>query len=212
MEKETENIIKNKCGPNFGDMTPIMTDSLPILAGTTVCISEVVAKKMMELAKKTHKNDSEYTFVLVGMTRGTWTLIKGIHEDNPEEKIQRRRAEHSQSEVYYIDCIARGNGGEWDSVFICHTHPDKGQWYSNFSLGDIDAMIKNYKNNPQFRNANIAYGMLTGDNKFIAAFYDPEYKSIYRFHNILVNRGKKNIATWKDFVRLGRMPDGDDAR
>lgn len=198
MEDETKKIINNNrtiMGPNFGDMTPIMTDSFPILPKTTIIISEAVAKRMIELAKKTHENDSEYTFVLIGISKKGWTLINGIHEDNPREKIQRRRAEYSSSEVKCIDIIARGNGGEYNSVFICHTHPDKGKWYSNFSLGDIDGMIKDYKINPHFKNKNIAYGMLTGDKKFITAFYDPKHEYIFRFQNILVKK--------KKYVNLG---------
>ena len=213
MELETKNIINNKrtiMGPDFGEMTPIMTDSLPVVPGTYIVIDEAVAKKMIDLAKKTHEKGCEYTFVLIGVTKGGWTLIKGIHENNSEEKLQSTSAEHSPSEIYFIDTIARGNGGDYNTVFICHTHPDKGLWYSNFSLKDIDGMIKDYKMNPHFKNRDIAYGMLTGDKKFIVAFYDPNYKSIYRFPNIIVAKDEKHLALWKDFAKLGKIPNNYD--
>lgn len=207
MENETERIIeKNKCIQTErigidGENTPIIQSCLPKAPNSIIIISDKVANKMIKLAKDTHNRDSEFGFVLLGnVLKGNGIVIKAIYEDNPESNIQRRRMEYSRPTQNLIGEVARGKT-QFDTLIICHTHPDKGMWYSNFSLGDINGMIKDYKNNAHFQGKDIAYGMLTGDGKFITAFYDPNKENIYKFGRIVVgNQQTRKVIEWNEYA------------
>ena len=169
----------------------------------------------MGLRKKTHEKDSEYTFVLMGITRKGLIYIKSIYEDNPESSVQKRRCEYSPKTLNMIDAVwdqsERRERGDFDTLFICHTHPDRGFWYANFSLGDLNGMIKDYKRNLRFQGKDIAYGMLTGDGKFITAFYDPKLGNIFRLTSPRVSKYGK-MTSWDEFVRTGRVIPEDEPR
>ena len=72
-------------------------------------------------------------------------------------------------------------------------------------------MIKDYKRNLRFQGKDIAYGILTGDRKFITAFYDPESGNIFRLASPIVSKDGK-MTSWDEFVRTGRVIPEDEPR
>ena len=110
--------------------------------------------------------------------------------------IQSRAATFDNEMLRYINYVAAENS-QFNTLFICHTHPAKGNYYMNFSLGDLDGTVALHEDNPQFKIGNYGQGILTGDGQVFFAFYDPKTVKVYQFKKYIVNlQGFPNLSNY----------------
>ena len=202
MEKETIAYInsnpklKNYLSKHqFGRMSPVNHELLQDISDYSIFIDEQIMPRIMELANRTHNNDCEYTFLLGGDTTNNNIELKIFLEHNTD--IKNRRAIYDEVTRSRIGSLLEQNL----SVFIGHTHPDSGKYYDNFSLGDIDGMCSDYKNNAHFKGKDVAYAMLTGDRHLKVGFYDSNYNSFYKISRIYIRTKDNQIIDFDTYVR-----------
>lgn len=193
---------------DYGDMSPVDKNLLPSAPKSAIILDKVIADRLVELAKRTQDNDSEYTFILCGNVhrvgenkneKTNFVKITGFYEHNFD--IHRRVAHFDAETTKIVDTLASGKT-QFDSFFVCHTHPAKGYYYDNFSLGDLDGTISLYENNPQFKIDDFGQAILTGDGQMLFAFYDPKSKCIYKFEKTLVNLSKDSCIDISRYITM----------
>ena len=174
-----------------GINSPIDKHLIPYAINSGIVFEANVADRLYELSQKTQSTDREYSFILLGnivknknggVSNGV--NVKGFfeHNVNPQSRV----ATFDDEILRYANYVTEGKS-TFDTLFICHTHPAKGNYYMNFSLGDLDGAVALHEDNPQFKIDNYGDGILTGDGKVFFAFYDPQTIMLYQFKKYIVN-------------------------
>jgi|GEM_PF-6729975 len=214
LSEGTKKVINNTPGLNLyisnhffgvdGINSPIDKNLLPTASQSGIVFSEGVAKKLFDLAKITQDTDCEYSFILLGNlvlkkdgTKGNGAYIEAFYSHN--SNINSRSAEFDAENIRLVDMVSK-KMTKYDVMFVCHTHPAKGKYYMNFSLGDLDGIVRLYEENKQFLIEDFGEGILTGDRQPLFAFYDPTREKVYKFEKYFVKSGNA-LFTFDGFMK-----------
>lgn len=129
-------------------------------------------------------------------TKGNGAYIEAFYSHN--SNINSRSAEFDAENVRLVDIVSKKRT-KYDVMFVCHTHPAKGEYYMNFSLGDLDGIVRLYEENQQFLIEDFGEGILTGDRQPLFAFYDPTREKVYKFEKYLV-KSADTLFTFDGFM------------
>ncbi len=212
MLEETKRVINNN--PRLRDYinnhyfgqnglnSPVDRNLMPTAPASEIVFDENTARNLFKLAKKTHDQNCEYSFILIGYKDKSKTnraYIKGFFEHN--SNVYSRKAAFDSENLRLVDLVTQKKSS-YDVMFVCHTHPDRGAYYMNFSLGDLDGVVSLYEDNKNyFLIDDYGEGILTGDGQVLFAFYDPRTKNVYKFGKYLVNPKNTNLVVpFDDFM------------
>ena len=196
-----EGYINNHYYGINGINSPIDKNLIPYAINSGIVFEANVADRLYELSQKTQSEDCEYSFILLGniVINKNGGVSNGVHivgffEHNMN--IQSRVATFDNEMLKYINYVTEGKS-KFNTLFICHTHPAKGNYYMNFSLGDLDGTVALHEDNPQFKIDNYGQGILTGDGQVFFVFYDPKTVKVYQFKKYIVNLpGFPNLSNY----------------
>lgn len=186
-----------------GINSPIDKNLIPTASKSGIVFSEAVARNLFNIAEITQNTDCEYSFILLGNvilkkdgTRGNGAYIEAFFSHN--SNINSRSAGFDAENIKLVDMVSK-KSTKYDVMFVCHTHPAKGKYYMNFSLGDLDGIVRLYEDNPQFLIKDFGEGILTGDRQPLFAFYDSAGEMVYKFEKYLV-KSANNLYTFDGFM------------
>jgi len=184
-------IIQNDC--NYGRNTPVPNEFLNTLIDNEVIMSFQVFSVLFDLAEKTKRTNCEHTFILFATNmRGNKCVINEMFTSNT--MVDPNYYSLNAKSIEYLNRKGEEvRNGEYPpkttAVFIGHTHPARGKWYDNFSVGDLSAYSDGVWGNPVYVKREIestAGCMLTSDGIMRMVFYNPDNGKFCKFTNINV--------------------------
>lgn len=159
---------------------PVRNSLLGIVPQGKVFLSDAVAEFLFAVDDASKEAGHEIPFLLFGKTQGQNVIIDNYVSSGVSERTEAR---FSELNSYLQDFISKSNKDGTDVVVHGHSHPKTGNYYTNFSLGDMKAYMQFRKDNRVFDNNNICLiSCLVADGNFNFLFYDGN--DYYKFNDV----------------------------
>lgn len=159
---------------------PVRNSLLGIVPQGKVFLSDEVAEFLFAVDDASKEAGHEIPFLLFGKTQGQNVIIDNYVSSGISERTEAR---FSELNSYLQDFISKSNKDGTDVVVHGHSHPKTGNYYTNFSLGDMKAYMQFRKDNRVFDNNNICLiSCLVADGNFNFLFYDGN--DYYKFNDV----------------------------
>lgn len=159
---------------------PVRNSLLGIVPQGKVFLSDAVAEFLFAVDDASKEAGHEIPFLLFGKTQGQNVIIDNYVSSGVSERTEAR---FSELNSYLQDFISKSNKDGTDVVVHGHSHPKTGNYYTNFSLGDMKAYMQFRKDNRVFDNNNICLiSCLVADGNFNFLYYDGN--DYYKFNDV----------------------------
>ena len=159
---------------------PVRNSLLGIVPQGKIFLSDEVAEFLFAVDDASKEAGHEIPFLLFGKTQGQNVIIDNYVSSGVSERTEAR---FSELNPYLQDFISKSNKDGTDVVVHGHSHPKTGNYYTNFSLGDMKAYMQFRKDNRVFDNNNICLiSCLVADGNFNFLFYDGN--DYYKFNDV----------------------------
>lgn len=183
---------------NYGycdEETPINKDIINDMPKAKIILTREVYNWLLAIQEATLSSDKEFPFLLYGYEREKNQIE--FSDIMPFSSNRQSRVAVFDSNMQQ-DLQNKINANKNRNFVVCHghSHPLKGNFYENFSLGDFMAYMEMNESNGVFKNKEVELtGCVvtpSGDINFV--YYDNHVKNFYRFTNVYV-REKDNTFT-----------------
>lgn len=172
---------------NYGENTPINSDTITDMPNATIILSEKVYGSLQAIQDVTNEERREVPFFLYG--RETANNVIEFDDFFTNSNRDNRQSTEAVFDQVMIDDLERRVNNNLNTDFVVchgHSHPAISEFYQNFSLGDFASYIEMNQNNSVFRNKQVELTSClvtsTGDINFL--FYDNISENFYRFTNV----------------------------
>ena len=172
---------------NYGENTPINSDTITNMPSATIILSENVYGSLQAIQDVTNEEKKEVPFFLYGRETAN-NVIEFDDFFTNSNRNNRQSTEAVFNQVMIDDLERRVNINLNTDFVVCHghSHPSISEFHQNFSLGDFASYIEMNQNNSVFRNKQVELTSClvtsTGDINFL--FYDNISENFYRFTNV----------------------------
>lgn len=201
IERQNPNIKDYINKHDFGRMTPIPTIFMAQDNVTRVCMSKSVATQLLYIAQQQNLTDTEQSYFIHGYESGDGKLIVLDKLYFSNKGLQQYHQNISDDMLTYLSNYATVAEqtplihNKYKRVFIVgHTHPVKGSYYMNPSLGDLDQCFTGIKGSNLFdsHGIDVATCMLTGDGQLVMFYYQGGY--FFKINNVYVKEKEEYIT------------------
>ena len=210
---------RERISVHAGDNSVINNALLPRMPNPfCVIITENVYNVLDVVGDVTNTDGFEIPFVLTGYfdKENKQVIIDdGLVQHNSESGRLEAIATH-ELEKYATDFVRSAKTAENKVIAFGHTHPQVGNYYLNFSWGDVSGYIDTHEQNRDFfnnHNLSMLACLLTGGN-FNFLFCNNE--DTYRFDNVFVQRNNGDLeklpAFGPDVVNINNRYNGNIGR
>lgn len=172
---------------NYGENTPINSDTITNMPSATIILSEKVYGSLQAIQDVTNEERREVPFFLYGRETAN-NVIEFDDFFTNSNRNNRQSTEAVFNQVMIDDLERRVNINLNTDFVVCHghSHPSISEFHQNFSLGNFASYIEMNQNNSVFRNKQVELTSClvtsTGDINFL--FYDNVSDNFYRFTNV----------------------------
>lgn len=176
----------------FGDMSPINSDLLPsVQQGGAVVVSRNVQMQLKKIQEFTTREKKEVPFLLYGKKDGGLVYFDKIFMDFTKSRSM--EADFSRLESNLLDFIGKSKKDGTDIVAHGHSHPEIGDFYKYFSLGDMEGYKSMLYDNEVFNSGKIRLCscLLTGGDYNFLSFDGNDY---YKFNDVFVQEEDGEIS------------------
>lgn len=176
------------------EMTPINSDIINDMPNALIILSEKVYGALQGFKDVTNYLGQEIPFFLYGKEISN-NVIE--FDDYYTSSDDRQQTEANYNQNMKNDLQSKIDENYNNNFVACHghSHPDKGDFHQNFSLGDFATYIQMNQENYVFRNRQAeligCVVTITGDINFV--FYDNVSNNFYRFTNVYVKDKNNNL-------------------
>ncbi len=190
VSKNPQAMLKNH---NYGEMTPIDSSGFSEIFGSQVILTNEVFEFLSAVQEVTSLEEKEFPFFLYGKEIDENIIL---FDDYYSQSSERTTTTANFSTAMIDDLTEKI---KQPGIIVCHghSHPEKGSFYQDFSLGDLTSYLQMTENKPFKQREAFLLGGLVADNQLKFLFYDQDANEFYRFANILVRDkqgGLKNGA------------------
>ena len=198
--------MRQRIMKDYGENSPVDNKLLPhVSKNIAVVLPEEVYKTLDMIADITNTHSFEVPFLLFGKYdyENNLFVFDDIEADKSvgDNQYEANASEYLEQKLGdFVRSVRRGDG---HVIAHGHSHPPVGGYYTNFSIGDMDAYIKMLKN-PGLKNITMICGCLLTGGNFNFVLCNSNGSDIYRIDNVFVE--KKN----GDYERLSAF--GPDIR
>lgn len=175
----------------LGEHSPIDSNRLPNMPrGSAVIIADNVQDIMRLIQEITTKSKKEIPFILYGKNEGKIVFFDQI--DVELDELSGIEADFSGLMPKLQDFINKSKKDGNDIVAHGHSHPEVGQYYNSFSLGDMNAYKSMRFDNDVFnsKKVELCSCLLTGGNVNFLFFDGNDY---YKFNDVFVQNAEGDI-------------------
>lgn len=195
-------ILKGKEAWIYGldsENAPIANRNLLVMPrGSAVILSAEVSELLELIDKKTKAEGKEIPFFLYGKTKGQTVIIDDIDADI--DNLQDTEAVFSPELVTSLEQFVHKSKKDGSDIIVHgHTHPKIGNYFKNFSYGDMSAYVHLKEQLPVFKNSQIEVcSCLIVDGNYNFLFYNGE--NFYRFENVFAEHenGLRRLPCYTD--------------
>ena len=172
---------------NYGQMTPINNALLNNMPNGVIILSTAVYEKLTDIQYVTTESRKEVPFFLYGKETGNNQIV---FDELQLQAVSEQETSVSYGEgmIRYLDKKIKENPSGEVIVGKGHSHPPIGEFFENFSIGDLAGDIQFTEGNKVFSSgmAETVSCVVTpsGDINFV--YYDRNAQNFYRFTNVYV--------------------------
>lgn len=172
---------------NYGDMTPVNNALINNMPGGVIVLTDSVYQMLTDIQYLTVTGKKEFPFFLYGKETGDNQIVfDQFFTQSPS--VQETSASYGSQMV--TDLTKKISEKPSDKLVVGkgHSHPPIGDFYENFSVGDLAGDIQFTESNRVFSDgmAETVSCVVTpsGDINFV--YYDRNVQNFYRFTNVYV--------------------------
>jgi len=197
---------------NYGENSPVNSKILTNMPhGSKVIIEEKVYEAMDVLAEVTNEDGKECSFLLTGQVEGQTAIFDGlIMQGNDGNAHEAGFSKIAPELSKFMEDVKRNNV---KNAIVCHghSHPKVGQYYMQFSLGDLASYIQMNKDNEQYRDKEVELcSCLLTDGEFNFLFYDNKTNNFYKFNNTYMRKKDGELVKLPSYGQKSKSFDDSD--
>lgn len=180
----------------YGEMAPINSDIINNMPNSKIVLSEEIYEELLAIKDVTNMTNQEFPFFLYGKEiEENVILFTDFMSSSSSEERESTAANFNEKMVNnLLNTINERNDG---SLIVCHghSHPAKGSFSENFSLGDFTSYIQMNQDNPIFkkRQVELISCLVTSTGNINFVFYDNYYDNFYRVTDVFVKDKNNNL-------------------
>ncbi len=204
---KAKNKLAGKIIPLSGmneDNYPVKTSMLGVVPQGKVILSSDVAAFLDVVDDTTKETGREIAFLLFGKTQGQVVYIDNYIVNGLSDSMNAHFSSAINSALQNFINSSEKDGT--DMVVHGHSHPKLGNYYNNFSLGDMEAYTKFREANNVFNSNKIwLSSCLVVDGNFNFLFYDGN--DYFKFNEVYEKLPDGSLKKLKCYRNLDIVPD-----
>lgn len=181
----------------YGEMTPINSDIINNMPNSKIILSEEVYGALLGIQDVTNIEKKEIPFFLYGKEVEN-NVIEFDGYITSSSRENRQSTETNYDENMRNDLVNKINNNRYNGFVVCHghSHPKRGSFSENFSLGDFTSYIQMNQDNQVFKTkqAELTACLVTSTGDINFVFYDNTSDNFYRFTDVFVKDKDNNLT------------------